>query len=443
MKCGGCLIGMVLLAGLAPNAARAEESLSTVPDGYRLVWSDEFDGEQLNSDAWLPRTTKRGKVSICRPENLSLADGRLRIACKREEYQGFPLTGGGAITRRQFRYGYYEVAARMQGGAGWHEAFWTTMTTDFDLTEAERATPRIEIDCFEHYADHDAREFSYGIIEWHPVRGGLSRAVHQTTEDLGETLNVFGFEFTPEVINFFYNGRLLETVDVRDVPHNPFHLWLSSIATQNLSDMQDGFCDFEYLRCYAADFDSPTYQRRRAEFLKKINEQAAPMPPSDGVDLWIQAEDFHKPGPWSAKRDGAVRILQGASDRKADADLAERTAQTMVTIPQAGRYHLWAAARDYAEKQPGARFFQVAVNGQVDDHRFGTHHQEGFAWERGGVYDLPAGPAVIELIDASRYFARCDRLLLTTDADYRPAGLGQAKSAPHAWNENAADKLRK
>lgn len=426
------------LVGGAATGVFAQSPAPAVPEGYRLVWHDEFDGPALDAQRWVYRTTRRGNVSICRPGNVSLADGHLRIACRREKGQPVELTCGGAITAQEYRYGYYEVAVRMHGGAGWHEAFWTTRGTNLQKPKQEPPQPNIEIDCFESYADHGVHKFTYGVIEWRPVHGGVSRDYLETPIDLSQTFNVFGFEFTPEFINFFFNGALLRTVDVRDAPQNPFNLWLSCIATEDKPDMRDGYCDFDYLRCYAIDLDSAEYQRRRAQFLPVIDKVAAPMKPSRGEDLWLQAEDFVQKGAWELQRDGIPRILKGQGDRKRSAPWSEQAARTMVAIPTAGKYRLWVCARDYAQNQPGKRNFQAAVNGRVAERRFGTHGQEGYAWEDGGVFELPEGLATVELIDATRYHARCDRLLLTSDLAYRPAGLGVVPAAAQTWDESRA-----
>lgn len=433
-----CLVA-ISLAMCGSRRALAEERASFVPEGYRLAWSDEFDGDHLNMDAWVHRTTQRGQTSICLPENVSLADGKLRIACRREPDRKVQLTCGGAITRQPFRYGYYEVAVRMHGGVGWHEAFWTTIGTDFSkMTPELEKIPRIEIDCFESYADHGLHKFTYGVIEWHPIHGGVSRGYHETPINLAESFNVFGFEFTPEFVNFYFNGELLETTDAREIPRNPFHLWLSCIATKDTPDVQDGYCEFDYLRCYAPELDSVAYKQHREQFLEKLNRANPPMQGSHGTDLWIEAEDFQQLGNWTQTRDRGPRILKGAGDRKPDATWTSRAARTMVDVPRADTYRLWVCTRDYADRQPRSRTFQVAVNGKVSDHTFGTHGEEGYRWEDGGLFELPAGLATLELIDSKRYHARCDRLLLTSDREYQPRGLGFAQATQQTWFEGQA-----
>ena len=73
----------------------------------------------------------------------------------------------------------------------------------------------------------------------------------------------------------------------------------------------------------------------------------------------------------------------------------------------------------------------VAVNGKASATRFGTHGNDAYDWQDGGVFSLPAGNAKVELIDTSQYFARCDRLLLTRDLIYVPQGPGGKENTEH------------
>jgi beta-glucanase (GH16 family) len=51
-------------------------------------------------------------------------DGHMNIALRQEEYAGKRFTGGGIVGKADFRYGYYEVQAKVTEYPDWHTAFW-------------------------------------------------------------------------------------------------------------------------------------------------------------------------------------------------------------------------------------------------------------------------------------------------------------------------------
>jgi len=421
-----------------PAADQAGEPEAKSPiEGYRLVWADEFDGDKVNEEAWLHRTSTQDDVSICLPRNVSLEDGAMKIALKKEQYEGFSYTNGGLITRDYYRYGYYEVAAKMDKGNGWHEAFWTTWFNSFDRStwpeDWEEMGGRIEIDVFEHYATYDSHKFTYGIIEWAPLKGNINRDYVTTEADLSEDFHTFAFEFTPEYFNFFFDGEILKTLSMEGVPQNKFALWLTCIATQPPDE--EGASYFDYLRCYEPQVDSEAYQKRRAHFLKVLEEQKGTVS-SSGRDLWIQAEDFEKKGGWSVARDEGQMILVGHQEKPVDPTPSDLAARTMVIVRNPGQYRLWVRARDYKENLPGARNFQVAINGLLAEGKFGDHGQEGYAWEDGGLFDLVDGYNTIELYDSSLFWPRCDKLLFTSDLEFLPEGLGGSSNVEHWWEQD-------
>jgi len=139
---------------------------------------------------------------------------------------------------------------------------------------------------------------------------------------------------------------------------------------------------------------------------------AAPVP----VDLGVEAEQFEFPGSW------VVNETPPASDGKFLISGEERAlpAATTLQIPRAGRYHLWVRAVDFPDDRPGTRTFSVALGGRAAPGRFGRSGRAGYTWERGGVFDLAAGPLLVALT-AHAAFARADALFLTTDPDFVPA----------------------
>ena len=112
-----------------------------VPEGYKLFWSDEFDGPSLNTDNW---TCEIGRGSngwgnaelqyyTDRPENVDVRDGKLVMTARKESYQGATATSARLITlgKVYFKYGYIVASIKLPKTAnGLWPAFWM-MGNDF------------------------------------------------------------------------------------------------------------------------------------------------------------------------------------------------------------------------------------------------------------------------------------------------------------------------
>lgn len=413
---GRCLMIFISLKGYAQ-----------APANYALVWADEFNAATPDTVHWKYRIDASG-ASYQRAENVVLDSGKLRINLKKENYQGKAYTGGGIITTTPRRYGYYEVSVKMAGSYGWHEAFWTSYLSGFDdPNPAYHLLPgRLEIDCFEHYAGYAPNYFTYGAIEWAPIHGNANRDYQTVMPDLSTSYNTFGFEYTPDYLNYFFNGTLLKTIDTRDLPAHDLYLWLTTIATK--TDAADsGAVFFDYLRCY--EISPGNYATRKVPFINYLDSLRGATK-SVGRDLWIEAEDFRQRNNWTPEREGGVKVIKGLTAFAAGRDSLELTASTGIVVDSAATYTLWVRARDYSTGQ-GTRKFKVLVNGVEATQVFGDHGVNGYAWENGGRFYLPAGPNKIQIFDLSQYYARCDRLLLTTDTAFVPQGLGGVRNVIH------------
>ncbi|WP_163174127.1 family 16 glycosylhydrolase [Bacteroides sp. 51] len=407
--------------------AQISEQNPEAPAGYKLVWADEFDSPKLDASKWKHRIGKSG-TSYQRAENVSISDGKLVIDLKKEKHQDMEYTGGGIISKFPVKYGYFEVGARLDTGYGWHESFWTTWMSGFDDKRPEfKNMPRLEIDCFEHYTRHDEHIFSYGAIQWYPEHGDVNRDFVTTTEDLSQTYNRFGFEFTPDYMNYYYNGRLLKTINTRQLPQHEQYLWLTCIANQP-DATPSGTVYFDYIRWY--EISKEDYDTRKAAFVEYLDAFKGPQA-SSGTDLWIEAEDFPAVNTWTKKQDQNNIILAGVTKEKDKFfHVNDLKATTNLKLKEPGVYHLWVRSRDYSES-PAKRKFKMIINGELTETDFGKHGKEGYEWEYGGSFDLPKGALVLDLLNTSQYYVRVDKLLLTTDADFKPSGIGAKTNVKH------------
>ena len=118
----------------------------TVPETYAvsdgdlltLVWSDEFDGAQLDPEVWFYESgdgTQYGipfpawgnnELQYYLPDNVQVANGALQITARRESAEGYNFTSGRVTTRDRvaFKYGRIEASIKLPSGQGLWPAFW-------------------------------------------------------------------------------------------------------------------------------------------------------------------------------------------------------------------------------------------------------------------------------------------------------------------------------
>jgi hypothetical protein len=249
--CALFLVGVARLPAQAidPASGNAAPFPGTPVTGYKLVWSDEFNGTALDTDKWNYRTDTRF-WSLQRPENVRVADGALHLDLKKETFGTTSYTGGGAISKALFRYGYYEARMKVPPGGGWHTSFWMmkynrpatdTVAIELDVIENDSVTPlKYAVNTHRHLPTPHA---TYG-----------TKTVN--TPALDENYHVFGCEFTPTAIRYFFEGNLVQTVNATQFPHNDLNIWLTSIAaplggTTSVDDtMLPASALFDYVRFF-------------------------------------------------------------------------------------------------------------------------------------------------------------------------------------------------
>lgn len=257
-------VGFILLA----PPARAD-----APAGYKLAWSDEFDARALDTGKWHYRTGER-LLSVQKPENVSVENGLLRLALKKEDAGKLHYTAGGVISRKTFTYGYFEARLRCPKSAGWHTAFWTmqyvppadkskTGGPDFaqQVASGSGAVKAQEIDICEQDSVNN-RSYSAGVIDWSGKSGKRSvnvgrkyfRAPREPVPDFSADFHVFACEFTPTQVKFFLDGKLTHQADATTFPHGPQNVWLTCVGALWGDPVKPKAIDDTALPAYA-DFD--------------------------------------------------------------------------------------------------------------------------------------------------------------------------------------------
>jgi beta-glucanase (GH16 family) len=252
--------GIVGLIGAAGTGAKADVA-TTEPDrkdgpppGYKLVWHDEFNGDKLNTDDWIYRKGARF-WSTQLPENVSLSEGMLRIAGKKEKAGSTEYTCGGIISKKSFKYGYYETRMRIPPGKGWHSSFWLMWDQEVAKLPADSDKLWEEIDVFENDSIHPDH-FAVTVHQWPKAQHKATRSKIVKTTNLADDFHVIGCEFVPGEVRVFVDGKLMSTVDIKGYPEKPVHIWLTSIAaplgkTDSVDDRKlPANTDYDWVRVY-------------------------------------------------------------------------------------------------------------------------------------------------------------------------------------------------
>ncbi len=155
---------IVLMSGAARQTinvvqAPSEKQAYYAPEGYTLVWHDEFDkGSELNADDWTHEVKNAGwvnhelqnYVNHKTPEGsfvTEVRNGKLRINCLKENgkiYSGRVY----AKVKSGWTYGYIEASIKLPKGKGTWPAFWM-MPVNFRSWPADG-----EIDIMEEVGYH-------------------------------------------------------------------------------------------------------------------------------------------------------------------------------------------------------------------------------------------------------------------------------------------------
>ncbi|MBQ5674030.1 MAG: glycoside hydrolase family 16 protein, partial [Lachnospiraceae bacterium] len=128
---------MSVQANANGGAALDGSKSNTVEDGWKLVWNDEFDGNALDTTKWSCQIGNgyngwgNQESQYYTAENVSVADGTLKITAKKEKKGGFDYTSSrirtvtdDGQTLFSTKYGKVEARIKLPSGTGLWPAFW-------------------------------------------------------------------------------------------------------------------------------------------------------------------------------------------------------------------------------------------------------------------------------------------------------------------------------
>lgn len=185
-------------------------------DNYELVWSDEFNGNSLDTNTWNYEIGTgswgwgNNEQQYYTDRNIKVSNGTMKITAKREDYGGMKYTSSRITTKnkKNFKYGKIEARIKMPKFKGVWPAFWM-----LGANQDSVGWPKCgEIDIVEAINDEN---LVYGTLHWFHDPGnnnadsGSSVAVANRTE-----YHVYGVEWTADKLRWYVDGKVYRTMDV-------------------------------------------------------------------------------------------------------------------------------------------------------------------------------------------------------------------------------------
>lgn len=198
--------------GAVPSRIAPVERFDPVREGWKLAFSDEFDGDRIDETKWEAHSASGFR-------HVKVKDGKLMIDVDFGGRDGKTLETSSVWTRRSFLYGYFEARLKFTRQPGWWAAFWL-----HGDTAGNPFVDGFEIDIFEDYYTRrlDAQGNSRAIIDhnlhltcnstlksWNymaPLKGSM------------DDYHTIGVKWTPFEITYYIDGEAIRS----SAAHSPW-----------------------------------------------------------------------------------------------------------------------------------------------------------------------------------------------------------------------------
>jgi beta-glucanase (GH16 family) len=182
-------------------------SCSDEESGWRLVWSDEFNGSGLpDQDKWsyetgYIRNNEKQYYTNADTGNARMEDGFLVIEARKESFEGFDYTSASLNTWKSatWTYGRFEIRARLPGGRGTWPAIW--MLGDNRKVVGWPACG--EIDIMENVGYDPRKVHGYVHTKAYNHTLGTQKGNSVTLASPWDTFHVYAIEWFEDRIDFF------------------------------------------------------------------------------------------------------------------------------------------------------------------------------------------------------------------------------------------------
>jgi len=197
-------------------------------EGMTLVWSDEFDGPEINSNNWTFEIGTgnwgwgNNELQYYQEDNTSIIDGNLVIEARRQTLDNSIYTSSRLITRgkQSFQYGRVDIRAVMPEGQGIWPALWMLGSNHLQVGWPTCG----EIDIMEMIGGEERDNVVHGTAHWNQD-GHVSygQSMTNVSGKLSEEYHVYSIIWDEQSIRWYFDDVNFNTIDITPAALSAFH----------------------------------------------------------------------------------------------------------------------------------------------------------------------------------------------------------------------------
>lgn len=296
------------IAMLLPTMSGCAKTKTPQLDGYKLLWSDEFDGKTMDQKKWNYEPHEPGWTNnelqeyTTSTDNVFVRDGKLVLKAIKTQKDGKDYYTSGKVTgqnKTDFQYGKVVVSAKVPEGQGLWPAIWMMPKDESFYGQWPKCG---EIDIMESLGNDTTTSYStihYG--EPHAEQQGT--IVKEGADSFSAKFHEYSVEWEPGEMRFYTDGELVLTVndwftavqgeDDKPYPapfNQPFFVQMNLAVGGDWPGNPDATTDFnkaEFEIDYVRVYQKPSYDTN----VKKPEKQYGK---ADATGNFIRNGDFKK-----------------------------------------------------------------------------------------------------------------------------------------------------
>jgi beta-glucanase (GH16 family) len=238
------------------------------PAGYKMVWQDEFETLSASDDQikfhtkWTNHLWYRGgngPHDLPDPSNLSVINGNLVLSTSKitdNQYSGGTISSVNEYGNGFYqRYGYWEIRGKFAKGSNLLSSLY--MISQPHMVHPTNPPDPFEIDVIEYNSAGGSANYAATTVHWYLGQMHFDNSPENKTNtnvDLSTDYHVYGMEWTPNVIRFFFDGLLTKQTATPPDGHVPMAMIVALYLTGNgaLADTPANARSYvDYVRVYA------------------------------------------------------------------------------------------------------------------------------------------------------------------------------------------------